>query len=249
VKPSLLRASATAFVMGIAPLLCPSAQAIPVLNLQSDWGSLFVEGLFDDQAGYWSDSYDGPVLGGISLQVNPVADDEFGRPNSFTVFASVSEPAAGAGSSIGAATVIEPAFGNTLGYHGRADVDVTWSFTVGAEPAQFHADAQGFGGSTAQAGFTLYDETDASLVASLNQGPGGGASGTLLSEHEYTMNFFSHSVTTGNGDPFGVFEFFTDATIVPGPTSAALLVLVIPALRRRSFCQAHSCGAAGIAAR
>lgn len=243
-NPSLSRTGAAAFVMGISTLPGPSALAVPVLNLLSDWGSVFVEGRFDGQPGYWSDSYDGPVLGGIALQINPVVDDDFGRPNSFTVFASVSEPVSGGGGSIGAVTVIEPAFGNTFEHHGRADVDVTWRFAVGAESAQFHASAQGFGGSTAVAGFTLYDETDASLVASLSQGPGGGASGTLLADHEYTMNFFSHSLTSGSGDPFGVFEFFSDATIVPEPAAAALLLLVTPAVRRRNLTR-PCCGAAG----
>lgn len=220
-----------------ALVVIPTANADPFITLESDWGTLSVEAWFSGYPGspnYWSDTYEGPVWGGVELQIQPIVYTEGGLPHSLLAIAKIWEPASRREDSIGAFTTIQPTAGDMYGHCGRAHVDGTWSFVVGAESAQFSANASAWGGSLADAGFTLYDETDDDLVADLSQGPGGSVCGELRAYHEYTMNFFSHSVALGSGDPFGNLEFYTNATIVPEPSTAALLLLAgLAAIRRR----------------
>ena len=215
-----------------ALLVVAPTPAEPVIYLVSDWGTLFVEGRFEGRPEYWSAASEGPVWGGHGLRIEPVVYDEVGAATGMTVIARVWEPEGD--SSIGAFTTIQP-FGT--GFYrriARASVNATWRFIVGNEAAQFNANAEGMGGSTAISSFTLYDETDELLVAQLNQGPGRGISGVLLANHEYTMNFFSQSAISGGGDPYGNFEFRTNATIVPEPATAVLLLISAFFPRQRS---------------
>ena len=97
-----------------------------------------------------------------------------------------------------------------------------WRFAVGSENAEFLWNVTSPG---AHNNVALFDETVDALVA--------GNTGTLFADHTYSLSIDAFDRT--GTDPF-VFQFNTNATIIPAPSSsllAALGVAMIAWVRRR----------------
>jgi len=221
-------------------------QAEPTLTVLEDWGTLSVSAWFEGYVGQpdsWSDRYEGAVLDDVAIEVHPSLVENMG---SVWVTAQAG-PAESGPNGVHALTSIEPVASGSAAPRGQASAAFSWRFEVGQEAAWFYASAEAMGGDVSSAGFTLVDVTDPANEAEVGSlevvSRGSGLGGELLAGHVYTLDVFSESRATAGGDPYAVFQFSTNAAIVPQaqgawvpePGSLMVLVLGVGLCRRSSL--------------